>query len=179
MATRVVRHGDARFEKFFFSGMAILILVTVFLGFARTYYLAGVKDLSRPVTSPRTGNSVAIDRRGNYWLATPAGLVRFRPDLPPSSADRIIVIRPGSYGPTHKPRPKLFRGRHFRDDIILLCGRWYLRYSLSYRDLEELMAERGLSPVRPRSRLPGSIGDVRKWQPPPCFETWVRERRGP
>src|ERR1700687_3627197 len=45
----------------------------------------------------------------------------------------------------HKPRPKLFRGRHFRDEIILLCVRWYLRYSLSYRDLEELMAERGLS----------------------------------
>ena len=44
-----------------------------------------------------------------------------------------------------KPRPKLFRGRHFRDDIIILCVRWYLRYSLSYRDLEELMAERGLS----------------------------------
>ena len=45
----------------------------------------------------------------------------------------------------HKPRPKLFRGRHFRDEIIVLCVRWYLRYSLSYRDLEELMAERGLS----------------------------------
>jgi transposase, IS6 family len=42
-------------------------------------------------------------------------------------------------------RPVLFRGRHFEDVIILLCVRWYLRYSLSYRDLEEMMAERGLS----------------------------------
>src|ERR1035438_4332943 len=42
MATRSVRHGDARFEKFFFPGMAVLILITVFLGFARSYYLAGV-----------------------------------------------------------------------------------------------------------------------------------------
>ena len=42
-------------------------------------------------------------------------------------------------------RPALFRGRHFEDVIILLCVRWYLRYSLSYRDLEEIMAERGLS----------------------------------
>jgi transposase, IS6 family len=42
-------------------------------------------------------------------------------------------------------RPALFRGRHFEDVIILLCVRWYLRYSLSYRDLEEMMAERGLS----------------------------------
>ena len=39
----------------------------------------------------------------------------------------------------------LFRGRHFEDVIIILCVRWYLRYSLSYRDLEEMMAERGLS----------------------------------
>ena len=41
-------------------------------------------------------------------------------------------------------RTALFRGRHFEDVIIILCGRWYLRYSLSYRDLEEMMAERGL-----------------------------------
>src|ERR687895_1267269 len=39
----------------------------------------------------------------------------------------------------------LFRGRHFRDEIIVLCVRWYLRYPLSYRNLEELMAERGLT----------------------------------
>ena len=39
----------------------------------------------------------------------------------------------------------LFRGGHFEDVIIILCVRWYLRYSLSYRDLEEMMAERGLS----------------------------------
>ena len=42
-------------------------------------------------------------------------------------------------------RPALFGGRHFQDEIIVLCLRWYLRYSLSYRDLEEMMAERGLS----------------------------------
>ncbi|GHO87582.1 IS6 family transposase [Dictyobacter formicarum] len=38
-----------------------------------------------------------------------------------------------------------FKWRHFQADIILLCVRWYLRYSLSYRDLEEMMAERGLN----------------------------------
>ena len=41
-------------------------------------------------------------------------------------------------------RPALFRGRHFEDVVILLCVRWYLRYSLTYRDLEEIMAERNL-----------------------------------
>jgi len=38
-----------------------------------------------------------------------------------------------------------FKGRHYQDEIILLCVRWYLRYALSYRDLEEMMRERGLS----------------------------------
>ena len=37
-----------------------------------------------------------------------------------------------------------FKWCHFQPDIILLCIRWYLRYSLSYRDLEEMMLERGL-----------------------------------
>jgi transposase, IS6 family len=37
-----------------------------------------------------------------------------------------------------------FKWRHFEAEIILLCVRWYLRYSLSYRDLEEMMQERGL-----------------------------------
>ncbi|GHO60704.1 IS6 family transposase [Ktedonobacter robiniae] len=38
----------------------------------------------------------------------------------------------------------LFKWRHFETAIILLCVRWYLRYALSYRDLEEMMRERGL-----------------------------------
>jgi transposase-like protein len=37
-----------------------------------------------------------------------------------------------------------FKWRHFEADSILLCVRWYLRYSLSSRDLEEMMLERGL-----------------------------------
>ena len=41
-------------------------------------------------------------------------------------------------------QPTLFKYRHYEAEIILLCVRWYLRYSLSYRDLEEIMAERGL-----------------------------------
>ena len=40
-----------------------------------------------------------------------------------------------------------FKWRHYEGTIILLCVRWYLRYALSYRDLEEMMSERGLSVV--------------------------------
>ena len=38
----------------------------------------------------------------------------------------------------------LFKWRHYQPEIILLCVRWYLRYPLSYRQLEEMMRERGL-----------------------------------
>ena len=41
--------------------------------------------------------------------------------------------------------PALFKWKHFQPEIILLNVRWYCRYALSYRDLEEMMAERGLS----------------------------------
>jgi len=37
-----------------------------------------------------------------------------------------------------------FKWRHFQPTIILLCVRWYCRYQLSYRDVEEMMRERGL-----------------------------------
>ena len=37
-----------------------------------------------------------------------------------------------------------FSGRHFPKDVILTAVRWYLRYNLSYRDVEELIAERGI-----------------------------------
>ncbi len=44
-----------------------------------------------------------------------------------------------------KRNTNLFKWRHYEPEIILLCVRWYCRYQLSYRDLEEMMRERGLS----------------------------------
>jgi IS6 family transposase len=37
-----------------------------------------------------------------------------------------------------------FKWKHFVGEIILLNVRWYLKYPLSYRNLEEMMAERGV-----------------------------------
>ena len=37
-----------------------------------------------------------------------------------------------------------FKYRHFQRDIILQCVRWYCKYGISYRDLEEMMEERGI-----------------------------------
>jgi transposase-like protein len=38
-----------------------------------------------------------------------------------------------------------FNGRHFDREFIVLCVRWHQRYKLSFRDITEMMAERGLS----------------------------------
>jgi len=37
-----------------------------------------------------------------------------------------------------------FAGRHFPKDIILMAVRWYVTYPLSYRNIEDLIAERGV-----------------------------------
>lgn len=37
-----------RYDRFFFSGMAVLLLATVFVGFAKTYYLAGMLRATLP-----------------------------------------------------------------------------------------------------------------------------------
>ena len=43
-----------------------------------------------------------------------------------------------------KQNKSSFKWRHFEPTIILLCVRWYCRFQLSYRDVEEMMRERGL-----------------------------------
>ncbi len=50
---------------------------------------------------------------------------------------------------THRPRSapvprSAFAGFRFPPDVIALAVRWYLRFGLSYRDVEELLAERGV-----------------------------------
>jgi transposase-like protein len=50
---------------------------------------------------------------------------------------------------TRRPRPapaprSAFAGFRFPPEVILLAVRWYLRYGLSYRDVEELLVERGV-----------------------------------
>jgi len=52
------------------------------------------------------------------------------------------------------PAPRSsFAGFRFPPEVITVAVRWYLRYGLSYRDIEELLAERGIEvdSVKPRS----------------------------
>src|SRR5436305_10853989 len=52
---------------------------------------------------------------------------------------RICRVRPVL------PPPSAFTGFRFPREVIVLAVRWYLRYGLSYRDVEELLAERGIT----------------------------------
>jgi transposase-like protein len=92
-----------------------------------------IKETLRPLPDPTAGPTLACwsphnGRRGT--VASPAtrrssqsGGMRRRPAPLPRSA---------------------FAGFHFPCDVIVLAVRWYLRFGLSYRDVEELLAERGV-----------------------------------
>ena len=47
--------------------------------------------------------------------------------------------------PPFIPVEQLFKGRHFDQEIVVLCVRWYLSFKLSYRDLVSMMGERGIT----------------------------------
>jgi transposase-like protein len=44
-------------------------------------------------------------------------------------------------------KPELFKGRHFNHLLIIQAVRWYVTYKLSYRDVCDLMAGRGVTVV--------------------------------
>ena len=50
-------------------------------------------------------------------------------------------------GELYQMKKNLFKLKHFSKDIILVCVSLYLKYSLSYRDLEEIMMEREINVV--------------------------------
>ena len=71
-----------------------------------------------------------------------------------------------------------FKGHRFEREIILLCVRWYLAYSLSYRNLKEMMAERGVT-VDPsniyrwvQKFTPKLEAAFRKGRKPPVGKSW-------
>jgi transposase-like protein len=91
---------------------------------------------------------------------------------------------------TRRPRPapatrSAFAGFCFPPDVIVLAVRWYLRFALSYRDVEELLAERGVevdhvtvyrwvqrfTPLLAEAARPCRHGIGDRWQ---VDETYVR-----
>src|SRR3546814_13853056 len=60
-----------------------------------------------------------------------------------------------------------FKWRHFQGVVILWAVRWYCRYRISYRDLEELLAERGISVAHTT---------IYRWVP--CYAPDMEQRLG-
>ena len=62
--------------------------------------------------------------------------------------------------------PSAFVGFRFPPEVITLAVRWYLRFGLSYRDVEELLAERGINvdhaAIRRHRVLGGLINEYRR-----------------
>ena len=56
-----------------------------------------------------------------------------------------------------------FKWRHFEGEFILQCVRWYCKYGISYRDLAEMMAERGIK-VHHLTIFYGSRSMRQKWK---------------
>ncbi len=70
-----------------------------------------------------------------------------------------------------------FKGAHFPKEVILYAVFFYLRYGVSYRDLEEIMAERGVeldhaTLNRWVSRYAGLVADASRYKKRPADRSW-------
>ena len=79
-------------------------------------------------------------RRVRFWLyPEPPGTVALAEGWLGQAG--LMSHRPAA---VQAPRSS-FAGFRFPPEVIILALRWYLRYNLSYRDVEELLAERGMA----------------------------------
>jgi hypothetical protein len=66
----------------------------------------------------------------------------------PKGTVALAIIASGQAGLMCRRPPRVsasaFAGFWFPPEVITLVVRWYLRFALSYRDVEELLAERGI-----------------------------------
>lgn len=64
--------------------------------------------------------------------------------MPKALVDEAVEVKHLRLIRPIQPPTSAFAGFRFPPEVILIAVRWYLRYGLSYRDLEELLAERGI-----------------------------------
>src|SRR5438094_544733 len=93
--------------------------------------LAGVTTDSPTPSKKRIANSCDVGSGGDPPLQ--AALVQNGPG-----------VEDDGQMPRFVPIEELFKGRHFNQEIVILCVRWYLSCKLSFRDLVARMAERGI-----------------------------------
>ncbi|GEM_PF-2473660 len=61
-----------------------------------------------------------------------------------ASSGRLVAMRSRAHPCPHIAPSSAFAGYRLPPEVITLAVRWYLRFGLSYRDVEELLAERGI-----------------------------------
>jgi transposase-like protein len=64
--------------------------------------------------------------------------------VPDSGSAFAECHRPGQVQLTNSTLRRLLKRLHFPLEVMLVCVRWYAAYPLSLRNLEEMMAERGV-----------------------------------
>jgi transposase-like protein len=64
-----------------------------------------------------------------------------------------------------------FKGRHFEGEVVLWAVRWYCRYGVSYRDLEQMMGERGVSVDHSTIYLGKALDSLKDWEQPRAINT--------
>jgi len=79
---------------------------------------------------------------GFEWKLSPSLLVSPAPNLALLQRFSSRVKIDGSQA---EPVMSEFKWRQFEGEIILWAVRWYCRYGISYRDLEQMMGERAVA----------------------------------
>src|SRR5450631_3620004 len=97
--------------------------------------------MAQSLIAGRVGHRNLPMRALLHWARPCRGAVRFVPRLQVDQAGQMNRRRPRP--PVQQPGSG-FAGFGFPPEVIPIAVRWYLRYWLSYRDLEELLAERGI-----------------------------------
>ena len=85
---------------------------------------------------PRRATHLEPDARSTW------ALLHWAPHGRPSGQTPAVRSHADPY--PHPAPSSAFAGYRFPPEVITLAVRWYLRFSLSYRDVEELLAERGI-----------------------------------
>jgi hypothetical protein len=97
-----------------------------------------LRVLSRQVGRPR------LRRRDRLFMATMSAVLGTVALVAVACVRETQAMRSHRYACPGSPRRSAFAGYRFPPEVITLAVRWYLRFGLSYRDVEELLAERGI-----------------------------------
>jgi len=115
------------------------------------------------------------------WQPEPNGGIRVRAEMGRRAA--VATCAWGAF--LCSPPRSAFAGFRFPAEVIVVAVRWYLRYGLSYRDVEELLAERGIevdhvTVYRWVQRFTPLLADAARFAPHAPGDRWfvdVREGR--